>query len=425
MIQPLRKGKAIWHVYWVDLEDPVTWGEQLALPTVVIICDESGRSLEEPEVFPELDQPRVEEFLGRLFDRYGLPDRIEVAQNEDWDVQGWKRFSSDYRVEVRFGQQLAPDNASLKEAGKLLASKLTGAGPPVGDDYEIASALVESALRSRSAGKKVALLRKALDHDENCSGALIELADLEFNQGKLRSSQKAYEKVIRKEAPRWNGQHPFWWEDRETRPLLRALYGHAMVHWQKGRLDAAATDLTRLLTLNPRDHQGVRFHLPMVHLLCEDYTSARAFFSRYQQEYPRDFYEPSFLFGWGFTCWSMDEEGQAKRHYRRAMAKNIYMAPLLLDLPLPPLDLWLPNDRADLQYANEFIDSYAVLWDRDAGAMRLVREVFEETKQVREKLIAHRRNLADFQDQRYDPDYQEKFKKLVAEDEQLVESAGA
>jgi len=424
MIQPIRKGKVIWYVYWVDLDDPVAWGETLALPTIVIVCDEGGRSLEEPEVFRELDQPRVEDFLAGLFDRYGIPDRIEVSQNDDWDEQGWKRFSADYRVEVRFSRQISPDDASLKEAGKMLATKIAGATPPEGDHGAIASALVKSAMQSRSSGKKVALLRKALDHDENCSAALIELGDVEFQKGNWRASQKAYQRVIRTEAPRWNGQHPFWWEDRSTRPFLRALYGNAMVHWQKGRLEDAGTEIARLLALNPRDHQGARFHLPMVYLLCEDYESARAFFDRYHDEYPGDFHEPSFLFGWGYACWTVDDEAGAKRMYRRAMAKNIYMAPLLLDLALPPTDLWLPNDRAELPYAQEFIDSYATLWDRDAGAMRLVRETYEETAPARDKLIAHRQALTDFQDQRYDPDYQEKFKALVAEDETLTEQAG-
>lgn len=420
MIQPIRTGKVIWTLYWVDLQEPVQWGPQLVLPTVILVCDSTGKSLEQPEVMPELDQARVEEFLGRLFERYGVPESLHVAENEEWDEQGWRRFSRDYQVDIRFSSQLVPDESGMKQAAELLSGKLAGAKPPSGSASEVAISLVESALRSRSPGKKVALLREALSRDTTCCPALIELADLDFQRSDWEAARKAYEAIVSRETPRWEGGKPAWWEDWATRPFLRALFGLAMISWQEGRYKRTARELERILTLNPRDHQGVRFHLPMVHLLREDPRGAKAFYDRYAREYPDDYQEPAFLMGWGLTEWLGDDEMAAKRPYRKAMGKNAYLPALLLDLPLPPTDLWLPNDRADLPYAQEFIESYATLWDRDAGAMRIVRETYEETLPALRRLEEHRRKMTDFQDQRYDPEYRATWKRLVEEDEQIA-----
>ncbi len=69
---------------------------------------------------------------------------------------------------------------------------------------------------------------------------------------------------------------------------------------------------------------------------------------------------------------------RAREKYREAILKNISIAPMLLEAPEPPRGLWYPNDRAEPNYAAEFIDSYAVLWDREPGALRILREVWQE-----------------------------------------------
>jgi hypothetical protein len=80
----------------------------------------------------------------------------------------------------------------------------------------------------------------------------------------------------------------------------------------------------------------------------------------------------------------------------------------------------MPNDRAEPAYASDFIESYAVLWDREAGALRLLRELHGELQPRVEQIVSHRALMADFQDQRYDPDYKKTWQELVAEDERLI-----
>jgi hypothetical protein len=210
--------------------------------------------------------------------------------------------------------------------------------------------------------------------------------------------------------------------DRETRLLLRAMYGRAMTLWHQSRHGDAAGQFEDLLSLNARDNQGVRFFIPLLHLLDENAEAAGRHYEWYTSRYQHDFAEPSFLFGWALCLTLQGEETAARQKYRDAILSNIYIAPMLLEVAEPPRGLWQPNDRAEPNYAAEFIDSYAVLWDREAGATRILREAWEELKPRVAEIIALRERMADFQDQRYELEYKKLWQELIAQDERL--SAG-
>ena len=245
---------------------------------------------------------------------------------------------------------------------------------------------------------------------------------MEFQHGNWKVCLAAYDEVIARETPRWQEKHPEWWINRETRLLLRALDGCAMTLWHLGRHGDSAEQFESLLALNSRDNQGVRFFIPLLHLLDENTEAATRYFERYVVEFPDDYAEPSFLFGWAL-CLTLDgDETAAREKYREAMLRNIYIAPMLLEEPEPPRGLWHPNDRAEPHYAAEFIDSYAVLWDREPGASRILRESLRELQPRIAEIVALRERMADFQDQRFEPDYRRLWRQLVAEDESLTAS---
>jgi hypothetical protein len=209
---------------------------------------------------------------------------------------------------------------------------------------------------------------------------------------------------------------------RETRLLLRAMYGRAMTLWHQNRHGDSAAQFEDLLSLNARDNQGVRFFIPLLYLLDENVEAAALHFERYTREYPHDFSEPSFLFGWALCLTLQGDETSARQKYREAILSNIYIAPMLLEVAEPPRGLWQPNDRAEPNYAAEFIDSYAVLWDREAGASRILRESWQELQPRVAEIVALRERMADFQDQRYEPEYKRLWQELVSQEERL--SAG-
>ncbi len=420
MIQPLKSSKTTWLLYWVDLDEPVPSGNDYFLPTLLIVCDAKGAPLASPEILEELDQVRVENYLLKLFDSLGTPDRLTVCESEDWDDEAWRSFSQENNVEVRFQHFDRRGPEDLRALARTIVLKFVRENAPQPRSKDVARGLLNTAMRVRSSRKKIALLRTALDRDADCSSARIELADAEFQQGNWKSCLAAYDEVIARESPRWQAKSIEWWLQKETRPLLRAIYGRAMTLWHQGRHSEAAVQFERLLRTNPRDNQGVRFFIPLLHLLSENQDAALEYYEEYTRNFPNDYAEPSFLFGWGLALSFKDQETEAKEKYREAMLKNIYVAPMLLEEPEPPRSLWHPNDRAEPAYAGEFIDSYAVLWDREPSALRLLRETWQELLPRITAISVLRERMADYQDQRYEPNYKKVWQGLVEQDEKLT-----
>ncbi len=419
MIQPIKSAKTSWTVFWVDLDEPLASGPDFILPTLMIVTDARGVPVAAPEVLEELDQERVENFLGSLVERLGAPDRLLIGESEDWDHEAWQDFADDYRLQIQFTRFNRRDGKDIQ----ILTQKFTQTqgGPEVAAASDIAEGLLNTALRVRSETKKIALLKKAIDNDAGLSRARIELADAEFRAGDWSKSLRAYDEVIAREYTRWSGRNPRWWADLETRPYLRAIYGRAMTLWHQQRYPGAAETLADLLEINPRDHQGARFLVPMVHMLADEFDAAQEAYDAYENAYPGDYAEPSFLFGWALLHAYFGRDMESMARYQAAILKNIYIAPLLLDAPLPPEhSIWQPSDRAEISYAREFIESYAVLWDRVPAGFRLLREALEESAPRIEEIVTLRVRMFDFQDQRYEPDYKRLWQELVTQDESLT-----
>ncbi|MEO6053037.1 MAG: hypothetical protein ABIP97_03410 [Chthoniobacterales bacterium] len=430
MIQPIKSERNEWRISWVDLDDPLPCSEEARfedtaarffLPTVVLISAQNGKLIDRPRLLEELDQQQIESYLETLFEEYGQPTCLAVEFSGDWDEKAWQRFSRDYRIELHFTEHRKKSKASKEELARNLAESLRRDRKSVAQSpRQIAAGLTATAHRTRSSDKRTALFRKALELDPDCVRARVELGDIEFQQSNWSNALRDYDDVITRENQRLGRSGTCVWAEESSRAYLRSRLGRTMVLWQYGKYSEASLECEILLELNPIDNQGARFFLPLLYLLGDEMEKAQTFFSRYVEVYPRDYQEPSFLFGWGLALSLADEEAAAKLRYKEGILKNIYIPPLLLEQALPPAELWMPNDRADMTYAHEFMDSYSILWDRDAGALRALREAYEEIFPRVKQLIAHRQQMLEFQDQRYDPDYREKWQKFLATDEALM-----
>jgi hypothetical protein len=195
-----------------------------------------------------------------------------------------------------------------------------------------------------------------------------------------------------------------------------------MTEWHQGRFSETAKDLELLLSLNSTDNQGVRFLIPLVHLLGENDRKALTSLEDYDSTYRDDYGEPALLFGKGLALWRSGNEEGAGKAYKAAMLKNLYIAPQLLDLPTPPSEIWHPNDRSEPSYAQDFMQSYATLWDRDPSALRFLRETYAMLLPNIEKVVAHRKLMSEWQDQRYERNFKARWKEMTELDEQLAGS---
>jgi tetratricopeptide (TPR) repeat protein len=420
MIQPLKVPKNAWHLYWLDLEEPLPKGKDWYLPTLVVVCDRQGTPVAPPEIMEELDQGRIENMLYRIFEKTPPPDQLLVPHDEEWDEESWKALSSESKIEIRFqpAERSAPEELkAMTQAFVMHIGRSDKTGP---SSAEIAHGLVRTALRLVSMRKRLQLLQAALARDPECFPARIELADAEFGQGNWKSCGEAYDEIIRRGEYLRNDLSTVWWKDAETRPYLRAIYGKAMTEWHLSRFAESAEHLEYLLKCNPADNQGVRFLIPMLHLLAEKSQKAARYFKSYEKNYPNDFKEPSFLFGWALSCSLDGHERSARNKYIEGILRNIYIAPMLLEVDDPPRSIWLPTDRAEPNYASDFVQSYALLWDREPGALRILREVWQEIQPRVRDLVRLREKMQDFQDQHYDPGFKTKWQDLVAEEEKLA-----
>ena len=127
-------------------------------------------------------------------------------------------------------------------------------------------------------------------------------------------------------------------------------------------------------------------------------------------------------FGWALTHFEFDEDQLAIAKYQGGMVQNVYLAPLLLDLPEPPPDIWQYNERGDTNDALEFADSFGAIWEQNAAATRFLREVYVGMLPKLEQLLELRRRMAETQDNRYDANHRESWERLVAEEQALVAS---
>jgi len=414
MIQPLPSRRSEWILFWIEIDEPVRHPHgDVILPTLLLVTDHRGVPVAAPEMLAELDQGRAEQFLTRLFEEHGKPDRLTIGSAAEWDESEWKDFGSENELEVRLRDLQSDTEVRLLEA---VREGLARPEQPVG----LAEPLYQSAQQIRSPRRREAYLHKIVELDPSHMPALVELAEYDLSRGEFKSCLAKFEKVLAAEEPKWAGKRADWWLDPRTRPYLQAFHGKGMSRWHQGKYLETAQTFHRLLEINPTDHQGVRFFLPLLWLLADRPGQAMEFYNLYEKKYPKDFTDPALFFGWGFILTMQGEESAAREKYRRAMLRNIYLAPILLEEREPPGNIWTPNDRAEPHYAVEFVNSYSVLWDREPGELRIIREVWQELAGDVEKIVAHRRKVMDFQDQRYDQNYRKRWEELLQEEERLT-----
>jgi len=419
MIQPLRATRETWRVDWFDLDSPIPFGSMFILPTCIYVIHRYTGMLIGHEFIRELDQRRAEILVHRLFQERGIPDEIQIPDLEEWDESIWQGLSREYHCEVqlvdhdRGENDVTQQEAVRQRLDSMIAGSaqalLTSFGPKT-----IAQGLVLALKHIRSVDKKRALLGKALELAENLPEAQVELADLELQDGNVDSAAEKFAQAAAGSAA--------FHVPGESSCYIRALHGQLLTSWQRGDLVQTIQMGEQLLKLNPIDHPGVRFLIPLLQLLAGQIDDSQEYFSWYQQTYPNDIEDPGFQFAWALSLVDRDEEKAAVEKYRKGMIQNLYLAPLLLDVPEPAPDIWQHNDRGDIQYAADFLNSFGLIWERDAAAVRFLREVYTDSGRWLEQLIGLRRKMADFQDHRYEPKHRENWQQLIDQEQALIKS---
>ena len=418
MILPLRPTREVWTFDWFDVDVPIQFGSMFILPTCFYVLHRRTRMLIGHEFVRELDQRRVELFLHRLFQERGAPDKLLVPDLDEWEEGVWQTLSRGYQCQINLIDAQPTEEEAREREGvqSQLSNLIAGSADSLltthGHTF-VAQGLTKSIKHMRSLEKRRALLNKALELSPNLPEALVELAELELQEGNLDTASEEFTKAIELAAP--------FQIEGEFGAFFRAQHGRMLTAWQKGELAEAIAVGEELLFADPADHSGVRFLVPLLQLSLNQFEAANEFFAWYRQSYPNDLEDPGFCFGWAITLFETDEETAAIEKYKRGMLHNLYIAPLLLDLPEPSPEIWQHNERGDFSYAAEFVDSFGGIWERDPAALRFLRELYVSILPHLDSLIDLRRQMAELQDHRYEPNHRKLWDGLLAEEDRLVQ----
>jgi tetratricopeptide (TPR) repeat protein len=408
----------VWTFDWFDLDVPIQFGSMFILPTCFYVLHRQTRVLIGHEFVRELDQRRVELFLHRIFQERGAPDKLLVPDLDEWEEGVWQTLSREYQCQINLIDTEPTEEEAREREGveSQLSNLIAGSADNLLTTHGhifVAQGLTKSIKHMRSLEKQRALLNKALELSPNLPEALVELAELELQEGNLDTASEEFAKAIEFAAP--------FQIEGEFSPFLRAQHGRMLTAWQKGELAEAIAVGEELLFADPADHSGVRFLVPLLQLSLNQFEAANEFFAWYRQSYPNDLEDPGFCFGWAITLFETDEETAAIEKYKRGMLHNLYIAPLLLDLPEPSPEIWQHNERGDFNYAAQFVDSFGGIWERDPAALRFLRELYVSMLPHLDGLIDLRRQMAELQDHRYEPNHRKLWDSLLAEEDRQVQ----
>lgn len=214
------------------------------------------------------------------------------------------------RPPKKSGSELPFNPAALRA---MIERTLGDLDPSKRNDKERAQDLVYDAMEASTWGRRLRLVRHALELDlENVDALLMvaEASELKGGErievlrgivatGAKRLGEKAFKELM-----------PHFWGFIETRPYMRARERLASALREAGRLEEAAAEYAEMLTLNENDNQGVRYELLSVLLAQGRLTDARALIERH-----KDDCEWNIVFAWGRVLErliSKDEVGAAK-----------------------------------------------------------------------------------------------------------------
>ena len=186
MIQPLRNEPSVWSLCWVDVPEPLAIEDDFFLPVILLLVGPSFEPLAPPEIFPELDQIRAEDWVARHFDELGAPDVLQVWKAPEWAPEEWKYFGRDWKTKVKM---VPPPPHETKIQSEWAVQEYSASGrAPMPPDAAVAAGLVRNVTRLRSPQRRRATLEKAVEIDPACTEAWADLAETDFHAGRYEHS---------------------------------------------------------------------------------------------------------------------------------------------------------------------------------------------------------------------------------------------
>ena len=232
----------------------------------------------------------------------------------------------------------------------------------------------------------------ALDNDPWCVDAYNGLAAIAEERGDVEAAHEHYQEAYERAREMLDSESAdayWWWGDLDTRPYMRARAGLASTYWAREQYRDAIDEYEALLDLNPNDNQGVRFIVGPLYQLAGDLEGALAYYRAYDEAYPEDICDPHHTFSWGLALYRADLARRAISKWYEGFFQNIYIAPLLLDNPLPPKGIRHFSNLEYPSYARSYPNTYQPLWADATNAKHLLSHLWNdlEVEEARSRWI--------------------------------------
>jgi tetratricopeptide (TPR) repeat protein len=269
---------------------------------------------------------------------------------------------------------------------------------------------------------------EALVLDDMLADAYNGLAAVALRRDNLNEAKEHYQTAYNLARETLGTEAPnafYWWGDIDTRPYMRAREGRARLYRATGRYEDAAAEYEALLRLNPGDNQGARFEIGPLYQLADDLGAALDAYDRYAETYPDDWGDPHHRFCWGLALFHDDQPKAALRRWREAIFRNVYVAPLLLDEPLPDTKVWHGINLGEPFYAEDYLDRYGALWDNEARAALAVLWQADPLREDLDEWLDLGRRLNDLADAARggDEDAQRQWRQLVRKQQSIEDTS--
>jgi tetratricopeptide (TPR) repeat protein len=311
----------------------------------------------------------VETTEGPVAYRFSMPSLL------DEPAQGKQSRDQEERSAARLSRYFAEGGfEDLDEA----VSELDRLGPSATDYPEPQTPLERAQdLVYRSGGaarrRRTQLLRQALALSADCLDAYVQLGEVTrdpeaalelFEAGRAAAARVIPQDVL-------EGQTRRYWENRQTRSLLRGLFGRAAALQKLGRVDEAMAEFRSLMSLDEDDHAGAGFHLLALLLAEGRDTEVLTLLADFEDD------GPEWAYGW--TLWTF--RNRPRHHAREALRTAQEVNPTvarLLAAEASSADEDLDPDRDDDddvtdEEIDEAVDCATLLaqaWRSTPGALR-------------------------------------------------------
>jgi tetratricopeptide (TPR) repeat protein len=225
-----------------------------------------------------------------------------------------------------------------------------------------AQQLVYTAWKATTVAQGEALVRRALELDPTNVDALLQMGGYAGLTGEdkiewMRKTVRMGEKNLGPEL--LDGYAGAFWVALQTRPYMRARQQLAEALTVAGRWEEAVAEYQALLSLNPDDHQRVRYPQLLLLLRRQRLAEARKLF----REYPDDL-AAHVVFAWGRVLerFLADDLAGAGAALAAARKRNPHLPDYLLGrrpLPAKRPEVYTPGS---LEEAVSFAESLHTVW---------------------------------------------------------------